>query len=82
MLFEIVSFTYAYFDRDHPTMTEESLQALPINDLFDLMVKSMNELLAMNKIPHDKLSIKAKQKEVELLQKVIVAKRAEFPPGK
>jgi len=59
-------------------MTEESLYTLHINDLLDTMVKSMNELSAMNKIPQNKLAIKAKQKEVELVQKVIAAKKAEI----
>lgn len=30
-------------------MDEDSLNKLPINDLFDLLVKSVNELLELNK---------------------------------
>jgi len=58
-------------------MTEESLIALGLNDLLDVMIKSVNELLVMNRIPQNKLAVKSKQKEVELIQKVILAKRAE-----
>jgi len=56
-------------------MTEESLQALHMNELLDIMVKSVNELLVLNKNPHDKISIKTKMNEVELIQKAIAFKR-------
>jgi hypothetical protein len=62
-------------------MSENDLNRLHINDLLDVMVKSMNELLAINKAPQNNLSIKLKQKEVELIQKVIVTKRAELQSG-
>ena len=58
-------------------MTEESLQELHLNDLLDLMVKSMNELLVLNKNPQDKIIIKKKMNEVELIQKVIVNRRTQ-----
>jgi hypothetical protein len=56
-------------------MTEESLMALDINDLLDVMVKSVNELLIIDKIPQNKSAIKSKQKELELIQKVIWEKK-------
>ena len=62
-------------------MTEESLIALGINDLLDVMVKSVTELLGIDKTPQNKLAIKSKQKEVELIQKIIWAKKAEFSNG-
>ena len=62
-------------------MTEESLIALDINDLLDVMVKSVTGLLGIGKIPQNKLAIKSKQKEVELIQKVILARRAELSHG-
>ena len=55
-------------------MTEESLNKLPIDDLFDLLVKSVNELLVLHK-NQDQLKMISKQKEVELIQKVILAKK-------
>ena len=57
-------------------MTEESLSKLPIDDLFDLLVKSVNDLLELHK-NQDQLNMILKQKEVELIQRVIVAKRAD-----
>jgi len=59
-------------------MTEESLHTLHINELFNRLAKYRNELLAMERNKEDKSAIKAKQKEVELIQRVLIAKRAEF----
>ena len=61
-------------------MTEESLSSISLNDLFDLMVKTMNELLAIEKVPQNREAINDKQKEVELLQRVIVARKSALPP--
>ena len=65
-----------------PSMTEESLHALPLDELLALMVKSVNELLELYKHPQYKFASKSKMTEVELIQKVIVSKKAEFPPEK
>lgn len=63
-------------------MDEDSLNKLHINDLFDLMVKKVNELLDMHET-HDMITkVDAKRKEVELIQRVIVAKRAIETPLK
>ena len=56
-------------------MTEESLIALDIDTLLDVMVKSVNELLVMDKTLRNKSAIKSKQKELELIQKVIWGKK-------
>jgi len=61
-------------------MTEESLTILSVDELLDVMVKSVNELLAINKVPQNKSDIKQKQKEVELIQRVIAEKKAYFSP--
>ena len=58
-------------------MTEESLHDLNMNDLIDLMVKSVNELLVLNRQPHDKAAIKRKMDEVERIQKEIGDRRAQ-----
>jgi len=63
-------------------MTAESLNKMPINDLFDLMVKSVNELLDMHKSNELVTKVDAKRKEVEMIQIVIVTKRAEESPLK
>ena len=61
-------------------MNEEALNKMSINDLFDLMVKSVNELLDMHKSHENVFVTELKRKEIELLQRVIVAKRpAETP---
>ena len=55
-------------------MTEETLKDLNTDGLFDLMIVSVKELLkAMDK--KDKIGVRVKKKQVELLQRVIVAKR-------
>jgi hypothetical protein len=61
-------------------VSEEILNDLPIDDLIDLMAKSSDELLEMDKFSSDRFSVEQKKREVELLQKVIVAKRTEFSP--
>jgi len=63
-------------------MDEESLNKLHINDLFDLMVKKVNELLDMHNAHEMTTKVDAKRKEVELIQRVIVAKRANETPLK
>jgi len=56
-------------------MTEETLKDLNTDGLFDLMIVSVQELLeAMDK--KDEIGVRVKKKQVELLQRVIVAKRA------
>ena len=56
-------------------MTEETLKDLNTDGLFDLMIISVKELLkAMDK--KDEIGVRVKKKQVELLQRVIVAKRA------
>jgi len=60
-------------------MTEDELNKIPINDLFDLMIKSTKELIDFDCEQH-KLEYEEKKSEVQLLQRIITAKRAEFPP--
>ena len=59
-------------------ITTESLHTLYVNDLFALLAKYKNELYAMERNKEDKSAIKSRQKEVELIQRVLIAKRAEF----
>jgi hypothetical protein len=61
-------------------MTEDDLRKLSFDELIDLMIQSTKEL---TDIIHkeDKKELQAKRQEVQLIQKAIVAKRAEFRPG-
>ena len=53
---------------------------MDINDLFDLLMQTTKELLELT--PKEfTTEYQIKKEEVQLLQKIIVAKRAEFRPG-
>ena len=55
-------------------MTEHTLQYLPIEGLFELLLLSTKELLeAMEK--KDEIGIRIKKRQVEILQKVIAEKQ-------
>ena len=60
-------------------MTEADLNKLPINELFDLLMKSTKELIDFN-CTENEIEYEAKKNEVQLIQRFIVAKRAGFPP--
>lgn len=60
-------------------MYETDLNKLPIDALFDLLMKSTEELMYINCAEHD-IEYEEKKKEVQLIQRFIVAKRAEFRP--
>ena len=58
-------------------MTEETLKHLTMDGLFDLMMLNTKELLeAIDK--KDEIGIKVKTKQLELLQRTIVAKKLEL----
>jgi hypothetical protein len=63
-------------------MSEEFLKQLPVKELFDLMLKTMDELISMHKEGESESAITEKRYEVETLQRVIVAKRAAEQPLK
>jgi hypothetical protein len=60
-------------------MFETFLYSLPLNDLLRRLNESLDKLLSLSKLPYSKFEFAAKEKEVELIQKVITAKRAELP---
>ena len=60
-------------------MTEHDLNKLSINELFDLMNIKTQELIDFNTIKNE-ADHEAKKEELLLIQRVIVARRAEFPP--
>lgn len=55
-------------------ITEENLKCIPVCDLIDLMVISVNELSALHR-KHDRENRVFKTKELQLIQKVIASKR-------
>jgi len=62
-------------------MSEDSLKNIPLSELHELMVLSIDELLAMYKSNDSLNEIADKQKQIELLQKIIYAKKAELQHG-
>ena len=58
-------------------VSEENLKCIPVNDLVDLMVTCVNELLELRKM-RDREKMISKSNEVQLIQKVIAAKKHEF----
>ena len=62
-------------------MTEEELYKMPLNNLFNLMIIKIDELMVYVN-HHDHKNMVEVQKEVEMLQRVIIAKRAAEMPAK
>ncbi len=60
-------------------MTEDDLHKLSLDELFDVMIRSSKELIEFN-CGKDEIGYAEKKEEVQLIQKYIVAKRAEFRP--
>ena len=60
-------------------MTEDDLNKLSINELFDLMVIKTQDLIAFNNIKNE-IEHESKKEELKLIQRTIVARRADFPP--
>jgi len=60
-------------------MTNADLNKLCIDELFDLLMISTKELTDFNSTQNE-IEHEAKKEEVQLLQRIIVAKRAEFSP--
>lgn len=56
-------------------MTEESLNQLSLDELLDLMVKSVNELLELHKTHGYATKLGEKNYEIRIIQKVILSKR-------
>ncbi|MBC7946831.1 MAG: hypothetical protein H7Y42_03050 [Chitinophagaceae bacterium] len=56
-------------------MPKNTLQHLPSDTLFSLMGQDMKDLRAFNKDNRNDLAYRAKKKHIQLLQRVIVAKK-------
>ena len=55
-------------------MSEENLKSLPLDDLIDLMVISVNELITLHK-NHDYVNTGTKTLEIQIIQKIIADKK-------
>ena len=60
-------------------MTEDDLHKLSLDELFDLMMKSTRELIGFDCVKNE-IGYAEKKEEVQLIQRYIVEKRAEFRP--
>ena len=60
-------------------MNEADLNKLSIDELFDLLMLRTRELVDLSHTPNKK-DYDNKTTEVQLIQRIIVEKRAEFPP--
>lgn len=58
-------------------MSEDNLKSNSVDDLIDLMVISVNELFALNKVK-ERHQAQIKTKEIQLIQKAIASKRPEL----
>ena len=54
-------------------MTEGDLNKIPINDLFDLMIKKTQEFIDFNTLKNE-IEHDAKKEELQLIQRIIIAK--------
>jgi len=59
-------------------MNEEILNVLSTGELLDQLIEATNELIAMHKRHEDKAEIQRKLREIQLIQKHIVARRNEI----
>lgn len=58
-------------------MPEDTLRYFSIDVLYHLMLKNIDELLAMQEEDKSLIEIEEKQEQIKLLQSVITAKKAE-----
>jgi hypothetical protein len=56
-------------------MKEEALYPLSMDELLAELIQATNDLIAMQKRHDDKNAISRKLKDIQLLQRIIVAKR-------
>ena len=63
-------------------MNEEALKLLSIDQLLSQMMKLTNEVVDMHRQQNEKQVIKEKLKEIQLIQRIIVERRASEIPLK
>jgi len=63
-------------------MSEESLNSLTTDELFNLMIIHAKDMLGLPKAERGKKFYDAKNKQVQLIQKALAAKRGESQPMK
>ncbi len=62
-------------------MLEETLNSLPLSELNEILLQTIDEIMAMHKLGESINEIKEKHKQLELIKKVIDAKREATQPG-
>ena len=61
-------------------MTEETIKDLPLDTLFDLMIQTFREFLDEEKSHQNVIVARDKKKDMELIQRVIIAKAVKLYP--
>jgi len=61
-------------------MSESDLHKLSIDALLDLLMKNTKELIEFN-CEKNEIEYEARKNELQLIQRFIVSKRAEYSPG-
>jgi len=56
-------------------MTEDSLKRLSVDELYDLLVKTVNEYLARHKMADDSNRREAQKAELQVIQKAILVRK-------
>jgi len=64
------------------TMTEENLQHLSMDELYALMIRTIEEYLILHKHLGNIDELEIKRAELDIIQKVITARKAEKPAEK
>ena len=62
-------------------MLEETLNSLTLSELNEILLQSIDEIMAMHKLGESINEIREKHKQLELIKKVIDAKREATQPG-
>lgn len=62
-------------------MLKETLNSLPLSELNEILLQTIDEIMAMHKLGESINEIRKKHKQLELIKKVIDAKREANQPG-
>ena len=59
-------------------MTEDSLKVLSLGQLFDLMIQTINEYIALRTTIHNADLSEVKKTEIQLIQEVITSRKSQI----
>ena len=62
-------------------MLEATLNSLPLSELNEILLKTIDEIMAIDKLGEGVNEIREKRKQLELIKKVIDAKREATQPS-